>query len=416
MDLKNIVDVIGIGAINFDFIFSSSKADDFTGAKNRYDDGEEIFVKEHVFQDELIKVQKHSELIQTQVGGSALLAIRTLKAMCSNLHTSYVGVYGNVPDFAIGKNLPQNNEQLNEFFSSFIDDSTWMFKEEKTFTGCALVKLHKRKRQFINIFTGANDSLSNHIDVNGEARFIDFLAAAKWIHVTSLKSVFQFKNIMYYIKQAKILNPHLKVSIDPGYDYTKNHWKTLKEILHIADFVFLSKSELSNISQNLGLSRKAKVLDLGEELIKCKANPQVIIVKETSHSVLLNLINNKPFIRTYYHKKLSNLNILNDTGAGDAFAGGFIAAMLSPYMLSYQPAPIQLASIAARERLKSIDWPISFKEEANIFFQKNMKNESLNKGQWLKIHFPHIKNYLFGVFTGVVGSIIAGIILDFIFS
>lgn len=76
---------------------------------------------------------------------------------------------------------------------------------------------------------------------------------------------------------------------------------------------------------------------------------KIIIIKKKSSSVLLSLIDNRPFIRTYYHKRLSFTRILNDTGAGDAFAGGFIATLLSPYMLSHQPAPIHLATIAARE-------------------------------------------------------------------
>ncbi|MCL2782171.1 MAG: hypothetical protein FWD74_11935 [Actinomycetia bacterium] len=39
------VDVIGIGAINFDFIYSSRKSD-WRDSKT-FDDGEEIFVRQH---------------------------------------------------------------------------------------------------------------------------------------------------------------------------------------------------------------------------------------------------------------------------------------------------------------------------------------------------------------------------------
>ena len=68
-----------------------------------------------------------------------------------------------------------------------------------------------------------------NIKTKGEEEFIKFLASAKWIHMTSLKEVFQFISIIDYIKKAKDLNSNLKVSIDPGFDYTKRHWKSLKK-------------------------------------------------------------------------------------------------------------------------------------------------------------------------------------------
>lgn len=409
--MKKALDVIGIGAINFDFIFSGKKADVNDKKKSDFDDGEENFVENHIFKENLSKIEKHSELIQSQVGGSAMLAIRTLKSMCPQLQTAYVGAYGNIPEYSKGKNFPNTEDSLKKFFSLFIDDATWLFNDNENTVGCALVKLYRRQRQFINILTGANNSLLNCIQKKGEYEFINFLSSAKWIHITSLKDTSQFISIMEYVHQAKIKNPHLKISFDPGYDYTKNHWTTLKKFLPLVDFLFLSKSEASNISKNQGLSIKAKALELGEELKECGANPQVIIIKNTTSSVLINLIGNKPFVRTYYHQKLAYTKILNDTGAGDAFAGGFIAAMLSPYMLSYQPAPIQLASIAARERLKSIDWPeATLKENAKVFFRYNMKNESLNKTQWLKIKAEILKNpfvnFIMGIVTGVIASII----------
>lgn len=403
------IDVIGIGAINFDFIFSSKHSDINVKGK-RIDDGEEIFVKEHVFKDHLLRVEHDSELSQTQIGGSALLAIKTIKDMCSNLRTAYVGVCGNIPENAKKYDFPKTEEDLDSHISSFVDDTSWLFTQTDDTVGCSLVKLYKQQRQFINIYTGANNSLLNKIQEKGEKEFVAFLASAKWIHMTSLKDVYQFKCIADLVNKAKLVNPQLKVSIDPGYDYTKSHWKTLKTILPIVDYVFLSKNEFYNISLHNGLGKRSKVIELGKELINCNANPQIIIIKGKSCNILLSLINSDPFVRTYHHKKLAFTRILNDTGAGDAFAGGFIAGMLSPLMLSHQPAPIQLASIAANERLKSIEWPSTLKETAYNFFSKNMKNERLNQRQKIKIHLEFLKipavDFILGIVTGLITSFI----------
>ncbi len=51
------VDVIGIGAINFDFIFSS-RTSDLKNTKNNLDDGEESFVPKQTFQNNLFKMQQ----------------------------------------------------------------------------------------------------------------------------------------------------------------------------------------------------------------------------------------------------------------------------------------------------------------------------------------------------------------------
>lgn len=414
--MKENIDVIGIGAINLDFIFSSNRSDN-TNRKNIIDDGEESFIEETVFKDCLLKVHQNTKLLQTQIGGSALLTIKALKSMCSNLRTAYVGVYGTIPEYVKGYDIYDGeNEDLETYLSSFIDDKSWLFKNDEADTGCSLVKLYKKQRQFIHIYTGANEYLLNSINKKGESEFISYLASAKWIHMTSLKNTNQFKRIAEYIKIAKDINHNLKVSLDPGYDYTKNHWDIVKSVMSIADYVFLSKSEFSNICVNIGLTKKVKAEILGTELINCGANPQIIIIKDKNCNVLLNLINNKPFTRTYYHKKLTFTQILNDTGAGDVFAGGFIAGMLSPLMLSHQPAPIQLAAIAASERLKSVDWPSNLKETAYNFYCKGMKDEHLNIRQQIKMALESLKvpmiDIVIAVSTGLITSLIWNIIIN----
>ena len=220
------------------------------------------------------------------------------------------------------------------------------------------------------------------------------------------------------IKKAKEQNPSLIVSIDPGYDYTKNHWNTLKKILPIADYLFLSKTEFSNLTQNTGLPLRSKTTVLGKELININANPQIIIIKGKKKTILLSMIENHPFIRTYHHKSLPFTRILNDTGAGDAFAGGFIAGRLSPEMLSHQPAPIELATIAANTRLKSTGWPTDLKQKAFDYFKKNMKEEELNRKQYIKnilsvLRHPLI-DFILGILVGIFANWIWQMISDFL--
>lgn len=407
--------LIGIGAINFDFIFSNNTSDS-NGSKDTYDDGEESFISQINFKNEFNKAKSFvKNSVKTQIGGSSLLAIKTAKNMCSNVRTAYVGVYGKTPVQQVkDTTLPADNQTLRKELSTFIDDMTWVFEEPSVETGMALVKQHKHRRHHIDILPGANDLLLNKIQQSGESHFIDFLSSANWIHISSLSNIEQFKTICDYLEQAKTKNPFLTISVDPGFAYTKNHIDVLQKIFPISDFVFLNKTELSNISYNLGLSTKDKLNILGQEMLNMALAPQVLIIKNKNKSLLLNLIDGAPFVRTYYHKKLLGIRILNDTGAGDAFAGGFIAGMLSPKMLSYQPAPIRMGTIAATERMRAQDWPNNLKSKAHDFYKKNMKDEKSNKKQWLKIHFPFLEKPIVDMIIGIITGVIATFIVEWI--
>lgn len=406
--------LIGIGAINFDFIFSNNKSDSKEN-KNTYDDGEERFINFNDFKNEFGKAKSFvKNSFKTQVGGSSLLAIKTAKNMCSNIRTAYVGVYGKTPTQVKDTALPADNKTLRKELSTFVDDMTWVFEDTSEETGMAIVKQYKHRRHHIDILPGANGQLLDKIKQNGEDKFVDFLSSAKWIHLSSLSDINQFKAICDYLEKAKEKNPFLTISVDPGYEYTKKQIEVLQRIFPISDFVFLNKTELSNISFNLGLSTKDKLNILGQEMLNVSLAPQVLIVKNKNKSLLLNLIDGAPFVRTYYHKKLLGIRILNDTGAGDAFAGGFIAGMLSPKMLSYQPAPIKMATIAATERMRAQDWPSSLKSKAHEFYKKNMKDEKSNKKQWLKTHFPFIEKPIFDIIIGIITGVIATFIVEWI--
>lgn len=408
------VDLIGIGAINLDFIFSNNKSDSKEDKKT-YDDGEERFVDSKDFKTEFERAKNFlMDSLKTQVGGSALLAIKTAKSMCSNLQTAYVGVIGKIPSQVNDTNLPSSTKKLINEISTFVNEKSWIFEDNTEETGMAIVKQYKHRRQHIDILPGANSTLLDKIQKEGKDKFVDFLSSAKWIHITSLPDPNQFVEICGYIKEAKEKNPFLTISVDPGYDYTKNQIDVLRKIFPIADFVFLNKTELSNISFNLGLSTKEKLNVLGQELVNGSLAPQVLVIKNKNKSILLNLIEGVPFARTYYHRKLFGVRILNDTGAGDAFAGGFIAGMLSPKMLSYQPAPIKLATIAANERMKSENWPIQLKSEAHKFFKQNMKDEKKNRKQWFKTYFPFLEKPIVDLIIGIITGVIATFIVNWL--
>lgn len=394
------VDVICIGAINFDYIFSNNKFGGIQKEKS-IDSGEESFVDTKTFDDLLSETKNHSKDYYISVGGSALLTLKAIKEISSSLTTAYVGIYGEIPADTGNKISIHSMKDLQKDLSSFIDNDSWLFVDKQAKTGRAVVNQFKKTRDFIKIDPGVNSNLYDNIIKKGAAEFVAFLSSAKWIHLTSLPDIDHFIEICNLIMQAKMINRQLRVSIDPGYEYTKFRWTKLKQVLGVADFVFLSKVEYDNVCQNLHINEHNKIDRIGKELRQGNSHAQVIIVKNQNKTMLISLVGDQNYKRIYHHKKLSTFSIMNDTGAGDVFAGGFISGMLTPTMLSYQPAPINLGATAAREKLKAEKWPDHLKDISYDFYEKNMKNESRNTKQKAKLLLKNpIVSMLLGAIVG----------------
>jgi len=409
---EKILDIIGIGAINFDFIFNSDPGKDL-GKPQAIERGTEGLST--VINIECVERMILQNGCTTQIGGSALLTIKTISSLNIGLRTAYVGCYGTPDKLEKLAGFPDN---IDEEFA-YISNRDWLFKTNDK-PGRAIVKLHKGKRLSIDISPGANNKLKEKIiekeksifeDGTTNTLFVQFLSNSKWIHLTSLADIEQFKFIIEKLKEAKTINPLLKISIDPGYEYTKSHSHTLKEIFSVADFIFLNENEFNNIAGSNEFDFKTKV-DILKNIV-AKANTKdtlVFIQKGISKNMLLNFINGRPFSRSFWHPKLSHMRIYNDTGAGDVFAGGVIAGVLSPHLLTHQPASIKLGAILAAIRLKSKNFPEKELSIAyNHFIENNLKNESTNYNSRTKAFWEKWGKYLTGFFIGLLTSSIVSL-------
>lgn len=99
------------------------------------------------------------------------------------------------------------------------------------------------------------------------------------------------------------------------------------------------------------------------------------------------------------------------TGAGDAFAGGFMASMLSTRLLIYQPLPINIGAIAALARMKSRNEPFfNISNDTRAYLSDLRKDEIHNFKQILCLFIEKLKKQLsvffIGIITGVIGSLI----------
>lgn len=411
------VDVIGIGAINYDYMFPCKKINKIDSYP---EDGEEnIGVPNEVVEDEISELYiTGKKNYSTQIGGSALLALKTIKAIDKNISIGFVGVCGLLNDFDkhYGKSLDLKSEL------SFINDQEWLFytnddtQINNRYIGKAAIKLNKSNtRGNINISLGANDLIIDLIkeeETKGKS-LADYLAQAKWIHVSSLSRFEQFEEIMKYVIKAKEKNRFLKISIDPGDKYTKKKRNELQKYIKEVDYVFLNNKEFHNLIINEDLPNNDKYTKLSTYFnspyaVKTKA----FIIKRKSQHILVDFVNRKPYV--YYHKSLPFYKINNDTGAGDCFAGGFIAGLLSDKLISQQPAPISLGVLAAKARMTSITNSSVYEtieKDSENFFRKKYKNGEINRRQRIKLFFQSHVDFVIGFITSLIITYICSLLI-----
>ena len=352
-------DAIFIGAINYDYIFQGKEKNN----KDVIEDGEERLrwdKSNGEFDDKIQSMYENFNIKSRQLGGSAYLALRAFKTVDRNLKSSYVGVCGNLTK----RDLERGSIISNPDFS-MIDNKEWFFDfhnnnsgDESDIVGKSYVILDENAtRKSIMIEPGINDKLLFYINQEEKKgrNFTDFLSKTRWIHITSLSAIDDFLKIMQCIYKAKEKNPFLKISADLGDEYTSDkRLRLIKErVFEPFDFLFLSNKEKENLMVN-PLGNEGKIRDNLEVLFQANKfnEQQILVIKHENRCELYKKINGRIRMKTFWHQELELDAIVNDTGAGDFFAGGFIGGMLSDKFLAHQPMPIDIGSIAARERLK----------------------------------------------------------------
>jgi len=309
-------DIIGIGAINFDFIFPTVLLPCIEHAA-----GEETFVDEAEFENLYNSVITSSNQVYYQIGGSALLALSALHNCDNSLLGGLVGIYGTLNQKSLNVGFPSYLEFIAKA-QELIGDTSWLLSSTKP-VGTSLVVLNKAQRAFIKIFPGANDAIKEAIEAYDIdfLKFLEYLSRARCIHLSSFGDYNQFDFFVDCIIKAKNKNHELIVSIDPGYEYTYSRWYAFKKSFQVLDYLFLSESEYQNLCRNTDGS-ELKLLDY----ISAKCNVK-IIVKKRAGAIIIDSKNKTKTL--YSHEIIDDSEIICDTRAGDAFAGGFLAGLLN---------------------------------------------------------------------------------------
>ncbi len=265
--------MIGFGALNFDKLYKVEKV--IAGG------GDEVRIKGEC----------------GTPGGSAANTIYGLGKL--NLKTGFIGALGSDPEGEI---------ILNNFKSVNVDISRIAIKnDQKTSTVHGFVDANGERALYIN--PGANNALIwEDID-------IDFAKSSKMLLLTSFADDLQFELQNKLVENVdNDLEPQIIFS--PGALYSKRGFGELASIIEHSYICILNSEEiklLTGMEYELGAK---KLIDKGVKIIAVTIGKDGCYITDGQKSFLERA------------QELSPSEIVDTTGAGDAFATGFIYGFL----------------------------------------------------------------------------------------
>ncbi|MCL0057653.1 carbohydrate kinase family protein [Dehalococcoidales bacterium] len=265
------IEVIGLGALNIDYLYKVERI---------LDDGEAVV-----------------EESASSPGGSAANTIYGLAKL--RVNTGFTGVVG---DDAEGKMLLQDFEKVG------VDISQIRVKH-KAKTGSVLCLSDRFGQRSLYVVPGANNLLTmDDLDLT-------YINQAKVLHLSSFADDRQFKVILELIDK---LDLSIKVSFAPGALYAIKGLKGLSPILDRIYILFINQNEIRQLTGEDVIAGSKSCLKQGCQIVVVTLGEgtAVAYIKDAENEYLI-----EPSRRDIGAR-------VDTTGAGDAFATGFLYGLL----------------------------------------------------------------------------------------
>lgn len=311
------LDIIGIGSLNLDYTLTTEKLEALPAAVHKelmakIERGAERFAAEAAIK-EIIEFLGN-DYFRITLGGSAFNTCSAMAALASGLEVGCIGVAGShksgAPDF------------IDSMNALGIDHRYVNLREGKD-SGLCLSLNHDGIRSFL-FAPGSNNDMATYLKDNYQT-ILEYVAKARLVQITQFADERIAVLLMQLLLDARIRNPLLKISCDPGYCWLENITPAVRNIIRTSDYLFLNTIEFNKL-----VSRK----DINTDLAKAKViltnggEQSTLIVKAETEIKIYQLENKEIIEQVFPIDVLSNEEIVDATGAGDVFAAGFLTIIL----------------------------------------------------------------------------------------
>jgi len=262
------LEVIGLGALNYDVLYAVERI-----AKG----GEEVGITD----------------VKKAPGGSAANTIVALARL--GVDAGFVGTVGN----------DEEGERILEDLGK--EGVETRIKKRDGYTGAAVAFVDARGERALYILPGVNDRLCTD-DIDRE-----FVNHAKFLHTSSFVNREQLE--MQRELAKRIYNTETKLSFSPGMLCFKYELDDLSELIERSEVVFISADELKSVIKGTDYEKGAELLlNAGARIVCVTLGGKGSYVADSTGES--HLIDAYP------------TDVVDTTGAGDAFAAGFLFGLL----------------------------------------------------------------------------------------
>jgi len=304
----NCIKVVGLGALNIDRLYQVERI---------LNDGEAI-------------VERTAQL----PGGSAAHTIYGLARL--GVPTGFIGIVGSDAE----------GESLVQDFAKIGVDTSQIKVTPDAKTGSVLCLSDRQGKRSLYVSPGANNLLSvNDIDLG-------YLNQARILHLSSFANERQFKIALVLIER---LSPSTKLSFSPGALYAQRGFQALQPIISRAHVLLVNQDEICRLTGGDITAGASRCLEQGCKTVVVTLGQGMML--ELGEGAGYKKVTAICYIRDAEGEYVvppipqDTLPQVDTTGAGDAFATGFL------YGLVKEKGPIEcgrLGNIVARLAISQI--------------------------------------------------------------
>ena len=242
----------------------------------------------------LAKEGEHEEILEFEEfpGGSAANTTAGLARL--GLKTGFIGAIGNDNEGQI---------LLDDFRKSGINTDSISIIEGRT--GIIIGFVDSKGERTLYPHPGVNSELEF------KKEFVEYSKNARYLH---LSSFVEDKQLGVQKKLVDLLPKDVKISFSPGILYARRGLSTLLPIIEKSHIVFLNASEIKEIT-----GREYK-------------EGSCLLIKKGAKMVAVTLGDGGCYLRDRkgdYPVRAEKIDVVDTTGAGDAFSAGFLYGLIS---------------------------------------------------------------------------------------
>lgn len=318
-------DVVGVGALNVDYIASASVLHNQQAAESLTSRLSAILEKngpplewgtERCVDGDTIHAAINavdSTYLEAEFGGSAFNTINALAHTRTGLRLGYVGVAGQAPALDISS--------IQQFEALGVDHQ-FVFQDKKHLCGVCFSFSEDGDRTLLT-HIGANDYMADHLDHKFDD-IVNYLASTKVIHVTSFLDDRTADRLLAILREVKKISPETLLCIDPGHVWSTNPSKDVLGLIAISDYLLVNHRELCALGN---AQPQDTADDIVMRLMEHLPNHSTLFVKTPTGISSHRIEHGKLRADLYPQEPLKTTEIQDATGAGDVFAAGLLTAL-----------------------------------------------------------------------------------------